>query len=105
MVKKLTYSGKGDKAKAMAPTVAEALERFAKQNAEFAEAVEQGDFNACMDAISAKVGNAISDMEIIKRAVEYYFAGAKVHFDMRIELEGDAPKAEPRKIISLEDFL
>ena len=105
LAKKLTYSGKGDKAKAMAPTVAEALGSFGKQNAEFAEAVEQGDFNACMDAISKGVGASISDMEIIKRAVEYYFAGAKVHFDMRIELEGEAPKAEPRKIISLEDFM
>lgn len=102
---KLSYSGKDQKAKAMAPTVAEALGSFGKQNAEFAEAVEQGDFNACMDAISKGVGASISDMEIIKRAVEYYFAGAKVHFDMRIELEGEAPKAEPRKIISLEDFL
>lgn len=102
---KLSYSGKDQKARVMAPTVAEALKRFGKQNAEFAEAVEQGDFNACMDAISKDVGASISDMEIIKRAVEFYFAGAKVHFDMRIELEGDAPKAEPRKIISLEDFL
>lgn len=102
---KLSYSGKDQKAKVMAPTVAEALKRFGEQNAEFAEAVEQGDFNACMDTISAKVGNAISDMEIIRKAVEFYFAGAKVHFDMRIELEGDEPVAEKKKILSLEDFL
>ena len=102
---KLSYSGKDLKARVMAPTVAEALKRFGKQNAEFAEAVEQGDFNACMDAISKDVGSAISDMEIIKRAVEYYFAGAKVHFDMRIELQGDEPVAEKKKILSLEDFL
>lgn len=103
---KLAYKGKERKAQVMAPTVAEALERFAKQNEEFRIAVEQGeDFDKCMDTISAKVGDAISDMEIIKRAVEFYFAGAKVHFDMRIELQGDEPVAEKKKILSLEDFL
>ena len=71
------------------------------------EAVEQGDFTECMKKISAGVGSSISDVEIIKRAVEYYFKGATVHVDMRIELQGDAPveKKAEKKIISLEDFL
>lgn len=102
---KLEYKGTNNKAKIMAPTVAEALERFCGQNAEFREAVEQGDFSECMKTISAGVGTSISDVEIIKRAVEYYFKGATVHFDMRIEMQGDAPVKAEKKIISLEDFL
>lgn len=111
----------GNKEKAMAPAVAAQLESFCRQDAEFAQAVAQGGtFADCMKAVANGVGSSISDLDAYKKAVTFYFPGAKVHMKLTIDLIGDAagesepetvPVAEPApektKIISLnldDDF-
>lgn len=93
--------------------VKEALLDFCRQEEEFAQAVVQGgSFKDCMAAVDKKIkGNAISDLEAYKAAVEFYFPGAAVSMKMNIDLCGDAsgeaaPTPEPGKgmIIDLSAF-
>ena len=86
----------GQKEKAMAGAVAEALRSFCRQDAEFAQAVDQGgSFADCMAAVAKGVGSSISDLDAYKKAVGFYFPGAKINFQMTIDLIGDAaPPAE-----------
>lgn len=95
--KKQIQAVKGQKEKAMAGAVAEALRSFCRQDAEFAQAVDQGgSFAECMAAVAKGVGQSISDLDAFKRAVGFYFPGAKIQMQMTIDLVGDAAKiAEP----------
>ena len=87
---------KGSKERAMAGAVAEALRSFCRQEAEFAQAVDQGgSFADCMAAVAKGVGSSISDIDAYKKAVGFYFPGAKIQVQMTIDLIGDAAKAEP----------
>lgn len=106
----------GNKEKAMASAVAAQLEHFCRQDAEFAKAVVQGGtFADCMKKVAEGVGNCISDLDAYKKAVAFYFPGAKVRMNLKIDLVGDAaeenepeaiPVAEPEpekpKVISLD---
>jgi len=93
-VKKLAdgkSSVSGQKQKAMATAVCAALKDFCMQDEEFAQAiVEGGSFAACMDAVAAGVGNSISDLDAYKKAVKFYFPGAKIKMQMTIDLIGNA---------------
>ena len=105
----------GNMEKAMAPAVAAQLEFFCRQDAEFAQAVVQGGtFADCMKAVANGVGSSISDLDAYKKAVAFYFPGAKVHMKLTIDLIGDAagetepdtvpvaaPAPEKPKVISL----
>ncbi len=100
----------GQKEKVMAGPVLAAIKDFCKQDEEFAQAVVQGgSFADCMKAVAQGVGSAISDIDAYKKAVQFYFPGAKVQMQLSIDLIGDAaeptepPKME-QKILSLEDF-
>lgn len=107
----------GQKEKVMASPVMETLMDFCRQDTEFAQAVVQGgSFEDCMKAVAKGVGNAISDIEAYRKAVQFYFPGAKIEMQMTIDLIGDA--AEPKQkeklpeekkperiVLSLEDFL
>ena len=98
-------------AEAMKASVCEALESFCNQDAEFAQAVAQGKpFADCMAAVAKGCGNSISDLEAYRRAVQFYFAGAEVQFQMSVVLcpaehEEEQPQKPARKILSLADFL
>ncbi len=110
-------SGKYDRyASAMKSAVCEALDGFCKQDREFAQAVVQGGtFEDCMKAVAKGCGSSISDLEAFRRAVQFYFPGADVRFQMSVNLcasveTDEEPKQEPepkaeRKILDLEDFL
>ena len=109
-------SGQYDRyASAMKDAVYEALDNFCRQDGEFAQAVVQGGtFEDCMKAVARNCGRAISDLEAFRRAVQFYFPGADVRFQMSVDLcasvedEEAAPAPVPkagRKIISLADFL
>lgn len=79
---------KGTKESAMKGAVRDALLDFCRQNEEFAQAVVQGgSFKDCMTAVAKGVGSSISDLEAYRRAVSFYFDGAKVNFSMNIQLE------------------
>lgn len=81
----------GDKyGKVIYKPVAEALKQFCS-NQQFAAAILASDktLSDCCKAITKGVTNAISDIEVYRRAVQFYFAGADVKFDMRIILSGE----------------
>ena len=100
----------GQKEKIMAGPVAEQLKAFCRQEEEFAQAVCQGGtFPDCMKAVANGVGNSISDLEAYKRAVKFYFPGAKVDMQLTIDLIGDAAKETKEQekkplVLSLLDF-
>ena len=93
-VKKLTDGKKavsGQKQKAMASAVCAALKDFCLQNEEFAQAVvEGGSLADCMNAVESGVGNSISDLDAYKKAVNFFFAGARIKMQMTIDLIGNA---------------
>ena len=107
---------KGTKESAMKAAVRDTLLEFCRQDEEFAQAVAQGgSFPDCMKAVAKGVGNSISDLEAYRRAVQFYFPGAEVRFQMRLDLcPGDdaqgAPEIAPPKpsggmLLDLTDFL
>ena len=99
---------KGQKEGVMKTSVKETLLSFCAQDEEFGQAVVQGgSFADCMSAVAKGVGNSISDLDAYRRAVQFYFPGAKICVNMTIDLIGDARKEsdEPRGIVlDLADF-
>lgn len=85
------------KAKAMKQGIYNALCEFCRQNAEFAQAVEQSDktLTDCCKTVAEGVGDSISDLEAYTKAVQFYFSGAIVKFRMEIYMsESEAEAAE-----------
>lgn len=81
---------KGQKESAMAGAVMTALKDFCLQEEEFAQAIVQGgSFADCMKAVAKGVDYAISDLDAYKRAVEFYFPGAKVKMQLSIFLNNE----------------
>lgn len=100
----------GRAAQAMAGPVAETLENFCRQDAEFAQAVvEGGSFAECMAAVEKNCGSALSDLEAYRRAVQFYFPGADIDVRMTIDLcagaRGDDAAPKPDGLIDLTLFL
>ncbi len=105
------------KASAMAPAVKNALLDFCGQDGEFAQAVVQGgSFKDCMDAVAKGVGVSISDLDAYRKAVQFYFPGAEIRYQMTVDLIGKAAgerdvedavpyKGKPGVILDLTDFL
>lgn len=97
---------KGTKESAMKAAVRDSLLEFCRQNEEFAQAVAQGGtFPDCMKAVAKGVGSSISDLEAYRRAASFYFDGAKVKFQMVIQLE--PAETEPDRgglLLNLSDF-
>ena len=97
---------KGTKESAMKSAVRDSLLEFCRQNEEFAQAVAQGGtFPDCMKAVAKGVGSSISDLEAYRRAASFYFDGAKVKFQMVIQLE--PAETEPDRgglLLNLSDF-
>lgn len=96
----------GSKEGAMKGAVRDALLEFCRQDEEFAQAVAQGgSFQGCMTAVAKGVGYSISDLEAYRRAASYYFDGAKVQFQMTIQLTPAEPEPERSGILlDLSDF-
>ena len=79
---------KGTKESAMKAAVRDTLLEFCRQDEEFAQAVAQGgSFPDCMAAVAKGVGGSISDLEAYRRAVSFYFDGARIDFSMTVRLE------------------
>ncbi len=100
----------GQKQKAMASAVCAALKDFCLQDEEFAQAiVEGGSFSDCMNAVASGVGNSISDLDAYKKAVKFYFPGARIKMQMAIDLIGDtcahatpASEEQPEAALTLD---
>ena len=85
---------KGDnKGKAVHTYVANALRDFCEQNILFAEAVAKTkrSFSDCVRDIMKGSGNAISDIEVYRRAAKFFFPNSEVEFTMTITLRGEFP--------------
>ena len=100
---------KGNVQTAVASAVAEALTSFCEQEPEFEQAIDQSDktFQECLDSVAKGVSRSISDIEVYRRAVKFYFSTATVSFHMSIDLCGDNGADKPpitmteRKSLSL----
>ena len=104
----------GKYAGAVMPPVVNALKVFAKQDEEFAQAILDGSLVECGKAIEKALNGkrAVSDLDVYKVAVEHYFPGAVVEFEMVIKVnpyEAETPPAENKvsvnKKISLFDLI
>ena len=72
--------------------VARALASFV-EDSEFADAVvAKGDtgFSECLKAVTKGIGTSISDIEVYRRAANFYFPGCGVRFKMEIDLTAGA---------------
>ena len=83
------------------------LKDFCEQNGEFVQAVAQGgSFGDCLKACAKGIGQACSDLEVYKRAVQFYFKGADVHMKLTIDLGDEGFSNEPKNIgLSLDSLL
>lgn len=107
------YTGKNRYANAIAESTANALKDFCIQEPEFYQAVENSSktFDECLEEIVKGIGSSISDLEVYRKAVQYYFPTADIHFKMEIDtcgnIEGAAKEqhdAAPIKV-SLDSLL
>lgn len=97
---------------AMKWAVHDALAIFCLQDEEFAQAVLQGgSFSDCMAAVAKGVGSSISDVDAYRKAVQFYFPGADIRFQMSINLcasvEGEQPehRHEQPRVLDLFDLM
>ena len=101
--------GKSDrKANAVFPSVLKVLKDFCKQDAAFADAVvkQEKTVGACCEAICKNVGNHISDIDLYKKVVAFYFPKATIEFQMKIVTEqASAPEASSAVILNLFDMM
>lgn len=98
------FQSNDNKAKAVKDAVADALIDFCKQDDEFAQAIVQSDktLSDCCNAAMKGVGNSISDLEVFKKAVKFYFSTADIQFKMTIDLCGNIGESEKTgKVIEL----
>lgn len=88
-IQKELKSTSGDqKANAVKKHVADTLIGFCRQDEEFAQAIMQADktLGDCCKSIMAGCGSSISDLEVYRKAVQFYFPGADIRIDMTIDL-------------------
>ena len=117
-VEKLEHEYKGGNydryAQIMKQSVKQALENFCQQDEEFAQAVAQGGtFENCMKKVATNCGNGLSDLEAFRRAVQFYFLGADIQFQMKIDLaphdrddeETEIADGQRSVVLNLADFL
>ena len=104
----------GQKEGAMKQAVKTALLDFCRQDEEFAQAVFQGGtFEDCMKKVATNCGNGLSDLEAFRRAVQFYFRGADIQFQMKIDLvphdrddeETESEVVQRSVVLNLADFL
>lgn len=109
-----TKEFKGDQySRAVYTHVADVLKNFAEQDAEFAQAIVQTDrtLSDCCKEVMKGVHSAVSDIEVYKRAVAFYFPGAGIRVSMTVDLcasvRGDQEEEAPAPgvILSLDDFI
>ena len=100
--------------KVLAEPVLTALESFIGQDEEFARAVYQNSqtFSDCLKAVAKDVVGAISDLDVYRRAVQFYFPGAEIEFCMKLHVNpydlpasGVSDKPKEFKTLSLLDLL
>lgn len=82
---------------AVGASVMDALKTFCRQNEEFSQAIAQSS-NSVAECIEYSVKGAkasMSDIEVYRRAVEFYFKGAIVNFEMTLDLGDGGTSNKP----------
>ena len=76
------------KGKVVGPSVINALKDFAAQNTEFAQAIIQSDKSVieCINSTVKGCDSSISDLEVYRKTVQFYFEGADVHMLFTVDL-------------------
>lgn len=102
--------GLSNKASAIKSATHDAVMSFIEQDEEFAQAVYQAEktFGDCLEHCVAICGNSISDLTVFERAVDFYFPGAKIRFQMEVQVnpyENESSKNSGAIVLSLDDFL
>lgn len=103
----------GNIQKVIAGDTAKALKEFCRQEPEFEQAIEQSDktFQSCLDHIARKCAGekGVSDLDVFRAAVKFYFPTADIRFCMEIDLcaeTGAAPKPQKETLsVSLDELL
>ncbi len=82
--------------KAVKTAVADALISFSGQKEEFAAAIVQSEkhLHECFKYVVRDVKSAISDLDVYRRAVDFYFPGAVVDMTLTIRMSEYEKKAE-----------
>ena len=97
--------------KVVLSSVREMLVDFCYQSSVFAGAIVdcKKTLAECCETIMKKCGSSISDLEVYRRAVQFYFPGAEIEYQMRIKVnpfEKETKEAsEGVKTLSLLDIL
>lgn len=114
-VRKITEGTKeisGGKEGAVKDAVCAALVDFCRQSEEFADAViaTGKTMKECITEIMRDVGSSISDVELYRRAVQFWLEGADVEAQLRVVLPAaKSPdvreKKKTVKILSLDELL
>lgn len=81
--------------------VASTLTNFCRQNERFAEVLykTKRTLSDCCEKIMRGCGRHISDIDVYRAAVKYYFPNSEIEFQMNIKLTGEAPsKVEMEKV-------
>ena len=92
---------------AVSKDVCNVLIMFCEQDDEFAQAIVQGKkkLKDCIESTVKGARQSISDLEVYKRAVEFYFPGATVHMNLTIDLIGEAAAPQKQSIgLSFDDL-
>lgn len=97
----------------VAGPTAEALREFCRQEPEFKQAMKQSDktFQACLDGIAQLCDDkdGVSDLDVFRAAVKFYFPTADIRFRMEIDLCAETgASAKPQKetlSVSLDELL
>lgn len=92
---------------AVGKEVKEALFCFIEQSEEFARAVEEssGNFVECLSVVVKDVKGSLSDIEAYRRAVSYYFPGAKIEMKMSIHMSEYEKEEKGEVTLSLFDLM
>ena len=98
----ITENKLGRYEKAICKDVKAVLSNFCRDNSEFAQAVAQSDktFDLCLANCVKGCGSSISDLEVFSRAAAFWFEGAKVRFEMTLDL-GDGGFSNDKKEVKL----
>lgn len=95
------------KGQAVSSAVVQALKDFCAQNSEFERAVLDGDtVDKCIESTVKIAGSSISDLDVYKKAVAFYFPGATVKMALTIDLGDDGYSNDGGKIgLDLDSLL
>lgn len=105
IAKELNEFKGGVKEQAVKNFVASTLTNFCQQDERFAQVVlhTEATLSDCCAKIMKNCGNHISDIDVYRGAVRYYFPNAEIQFTMTIDASGEMPtdeemaKPEPKK--------